>query len=449
MNTMILYPVGDIYNDEMFNKSYLESIVMSKNYFNFFMNFYTNGNYLLSAGEKYTGHFIYIYLLKGVKNYTITEINYNGENNMVSIHTIKIEFHEFQVKSLKKWIPKLEDPNYIKEKYSLNYYIPFKIWFSASLDNLEDKHESERYRNLNNLSGFSYKSDDGHLEIYIKRNIKTKLREETYYCEKPVPIDSFLLRKMREKYTNGEKYFNVPGYFIDDEKPVRIMIEDYLFLSKQTFFIDGMYTKIKVHTEDDWPVVLIVNMEFPELVFHKKHCLGVMTKEQYIKALDKFKEELLDLGIYDVSWKTADILRLDLYKDIKTERDFQSYIPLFNNLHMRYCRKSGPMFNYEYVFKNGTREIVFYDKKNHLIDKKEIIPEILKNDNIMRVEVRYKKAIILKKFKFNNFILESYDCFQNNFDKELNNLLNIELSDKEVDDIGLLISMIKNFSEGN
>jgi len=115
----------------------------------------------------------------------------------------------------------------------------------------------------------------------------------------------------------------------------------------------------------------------------------------------------------DTDFEKLELTRIDLAKNIKTDLCCFEYNELFRTLSA--SRMKGTEYPEGYLFKNKSRQIVFYDKVRELKEVQKISNEYFKDlpANILRSEVRFlKKSVIEKNIGFKEigklYSLENY-----------------------------------------
>ena len=145
-------------------------------------------------------------------------------------------------------------------------------------------------------------------------------------------------------------------------------------------------------------------------------------------------EELSDQLHIDIN--VAKVTRLDISTVLYTKRppaDYYAYLgqkPYFERL------QSTPDTLY---YNNHQRQIIFYDKKKEATEKGVQIPDILKDANLLRYELRYTKRI---NKQLNNdvtagklYVRPFYDSLIENWYKELKEIQKLKKQSIMMDDI--------------
>ncbi len=101
-----------------------------------------------------------------------------------------------------------------------------------------------------------------------------------------------------------------------------------------------------------------------------------------VKEAIRILKYLIGEDIYE-----GTISRIDIHGTIETEHDPSSYFRYLGSAH-HYKRIQLPEGSLYY--KNGSREINFYDKKKQARSQKVRLPEHLRHQNLLRIEMRYK-----------------------------------------------------------
>lgn len=105
------------------------------------------------------------------------------------------------------------------------------------------------------------------------------------------------------------------------------------------------------------------------------------------KVEEQLKDELLQNGI-ELNFDDALISRLDLTKQAETRQPCSNYANLFQYLHMpRYKDKNTYESGFTYGAQKSSKQVVFYDKREELLQAKKITLDA----NLTRCEIRYKK----------------------------------------------------------
>jgi len=118
-----------------------------------------------------------------------------------------------------------------------------------------------------------------------------------------------------------------------------------------------------------------------------KYYLGdnfkTLTRGDYKKAIEKLSDNL------HLPFHLADITRIDIANNLLMKFDEKIYfthlgeLPYYNRLE----QNNGLYYN------NKLRQIVFYGKVHEQKIKKQIIPELYKNRNVLRYEIRFRKRL--------------------------------------------------------
>jgi len=135
----------------------------------------------------------------------------------------------------------------------------------------------------------------------------------------------------------------------------------------------------------------------PSIVFYREHNLYPVNEYQLRDVMRMIKEDIRKQGI-KVNVDDMDISRLDLCKDVKLLYPFSVYGNVFSWLDGK--RMDRLTYGSSYVFRNKSREIIFYDKLSEL-EKVYRVPRgrggFTPRDTLMRGEVRLrKKKVVLR-----------------------------------------------------
>jgi len=114
---------------------------------------------------------------------------------------------------------------------------------------------------------------------------------------------------------------------------------------------------------------------------------NLIDSDQLKIAVNQVQEDLKDSEIY-IDLNKTKISRIDLCKNINTDQPVNMYGELFNYITGKRMTKNE--YPSGWLFKNGSREICFYDKIRQLLEVYKIRPETIGVDNIptMRGEIR-------------------------------------------------------------
>lgn len=138
------------------------------------------------------------------------------------------------------------------------------------------------------------------------------------------------------------------------------------------------------------------------------------------KALQTVQEDLQKNNI-KVSFESASLSRLDLFRQQKTAGNFLDYVPVFGLLRGQRMNKRD--YGTSFLFHNGQREVCFYDK-----DQESAIKEGRKlnvSSNNIRAEVRLLKHTSIKDTGYNLMtdILNNYEGLQDVYRKQMKAVL--------------------------
>ena len=110
------------------------------------------------------------------------------------------------------------------------------------------------------------------------------------------------------------------------------------------------------------------------------HLTPIEAKEAFERLQGELESEIgLKSNILD-----AKFARLDLAREIKTDKPLREYVPLFSN--REYYRSKKKRFDDTHYIGNNSHTIAIYDKKNHLVHKGKDVSDL--PDNFIRFEYR-------------------------------------------------------------
>lgn len=138
----------------------------------------------------------------------------------------------------------------------------------------------------------------------------------------------------------------------------------------------------------------------------KGHNFSNFTLEETKKAIKRLSKE------FNLPLELADITRLDIAHNIEVSQLPINYFPHLISMPNRNredkWEKKGTLY-----FKNGTKGLMFYDKKKCSKDKKSDIPLEFRGKNILRIETKINKnvALNLKLDRLQAFQLYDVDFF--------------------------------------
>lgn len=143
---------------------------------------------------------------------------------------------------------------------------------------------------------------------------------------------------------------------------------------------------------------LIVQCSLPRLMYGSN--LYELRQRDASDAIDKLQQSLrVDCGL-EVAVKSLRFSRVDFCKNIMVDSHITDYIQALS--HLRFSRREKAGFKSETLyFRNGQRELVFYDKLKEVRSKKmsDELHEAIKDrpNNILRIESKLKRASVVHK----------------------------------------------------
>jgi hypothetical protein len=164
--------------------------------------------------------------------------------------------------------------------------------------------------------------------------------------------------------------------------------------------------------------------------------LKTLSFDEQNTALKNLELKLKEYGI-KTNIFNANLSRIDTFTNITTELPFYNYSNLFSLMDCSRMKSIG-YGNESFLWRNGNQELMIYDKKKELQDKKPNL-KFRTHTNVMRLENRLlKKRKILSSIKFKT-VKELYDNYS-----DLKNFHKKELEKKifkyDIDEIGFLTS---------
>jgi len=154
----------------------------------------------------------------------------------------------------------------------------------------------------------------------------------------------------------------------------------------------------------------------PAKVYHGNNYYSV-DYHQNNEVLKGISKKVRDYGIA-LDFNRLTLKRLDLQKTIATDYSFVNYNQVFN--HLSLSRTHEIDYGDGYAFRNGNKEVVFYDKKQEMLSRKgknkvnlSAIPNL--PDNVLRCEFRAKDSKLIRKDLGIHNIKEfnTKDCYHN------------------------------------
>jgi len=199
----------------------------------------------------------------------------------------------------------------------------------------------------------------------------------------------------------------------------------------------------------------------PNHVFYGNNYFSVNEKENK-QVLDNIEKDLRSKGFL-LDFKESEIYRVDVVKQIETEKPFLFYSPLYRMLSGK--RMKPQDYGTTYNYSNKTREVEFYDKIQQLKDIKKFKDEhfehygINKNNNIVRCELREKKSNTVKRDLNISSISDFYrtgvfEHLTDQYREQVSDLVfKKKLNEKQLsldfmNDVELLTAFINTFSAG-
>ena len=115
--------------------------------------------------------------------------------------------------------------------------------------------------------------------------------------------------------------------------------------------------------------------------------LGVFTLDEAKTAFDQLTMES------QLNTRDAQIWRFDMACNLKMNQPISTYLDLCERARPRGRYKRAEYSGKTVKFMNGHRTVQLYDKIAEMKNRKQPIPEDLKNANILRCEVQYKRRV--------------------------------------------------------
>jgi len=162
-------------------------------------------------------------------------------------------------------------------------------------------------------------------------------------------------------------------------------IEGYIFdIGGKSF-----YGKKAIWNNDIVNITINPNLGFeahfnPAVVMHQNNYYPIKEGE-FQESLDIISKTIKDAGFY-LDFESANISRLDIAQDRQMKEPFAVYNQLFRLLKAK--RANPAEYSTGFYLRNGSREIVFYDKLEQMKDAGKEIPSGA--SNVMRCEYKLK-----------------------------------------------------------
>jgi hypothetical protein len=117
--------------------------------------------------------------------------------------------------------------------------------------------------------------------------------------------------------------------------------------------------------------------------YHLDDNLKTLTRKDTEQAIDSLSDEL------HLPMQKADVSRIDFAQNFIMKYEPKTYYSYLGESQF-FKRFTNPKSLY---YKNGNRTKLFYDKQSEAKSKAVNIPELLKESNILRYEIRYKRRL--------------------------------------------------------
>lgn len=183
------------------------------------------------------------------------------------------------------------------------------------------------------------------------------------------------------------------------ENNADVIIESPLQLRGNT----EIFNYVLFRTKDDIPIFgkkAYINCDFVKVTFRDSGTFVhfSLPKSKYLEhnaypvslsdvhsIIENHENTLCKNGVY-LSLRDSFLSRVDLFRDIITSHNFESYFPLFEKIHGK--RMSRRRYRTTYNYSNSVVELEFYDKYQQMLDATNtLVPESF-HKNTMRVELR-------------------------------------------------------------
>jgi hypothetical protein len=146
---------------------------------------------------------------------------------------------------------------------------------------------------------------------------------------------------------------------------------------------------------------LIFHSSLPKLLYGSN--LFELKQSDGERAVEAVEKELFDSCGVRVAEGLKDfrLSRIDFCRNLKVNHSIPDYIQALSQL--RYSRREKVLYKSETLsFRNGRRELCFYDKVGEVRGDKKLSPELLEYvntlpNNLLRVEAKLRRASVVKK----------------------------------------------------
>ncbi len=151
-----------------------------------------------------------------------------------------------------------------------------------------------------------------------------------------------------------------------------------------------------------------LTMHLPK--YFRKNNLIPASRDEVARAISITNEILNQEVGFECDLPDADVIRLDVARNVAAEASFQHYIPVFRSIHINRLKR---MFEYDSSvnFSNSRLELMIYDKVRQLLEKMNDLTVTL--DNLIRFELKFKRREAVLKYVH----IEKAFQLEENFDR--------------------------------
>jgi len=181
--------------------------------------------------------------------------------------------------------------------------------------------------------------------------------------------DTVNIRINRETATNVDFLAETPCYLENTTEHTKASGEVY---------ISGMLQNYKVNVSQSG-----ISLKGSLAKFYLGNNIETLTRGDTQKAIQKLSDTL-HINVTD-----AKVNRFDIAANFIMKYDCRAYFEFLGALHHYSRLPQGKSLYY----RNNLRQLIFYDKIAETQKKRQLIPDILKNDNVLRYEIRFEKRL--------------------------------------------------------
>lgn len=242
-----------------------------------------------------------------------------------------------------------------------------------------------------------------------------------------IKLDKFTVKRSSALIMNSE--YNLSG---EDKTDTLFRLEDGEEISARKAFLNSPKYNFEILKGINGTNAF-VHFSIPK-VHNEKSNYEMIGKDDSYKVISKIESELRSSGIITDLYN-GKVSRLDICRNVITDKKYNEYDNVLNNLQMKRAVKKDLGKNVDtHLWKNTLQEICLYDKHKEMTFKKNDVSGV--HENTVRCEIRLMRTRkVNDEFQFDNVesMFDRYNELGTNYRKKLKtNIFKYDISEFEV-----------------